>query len=42
MCKMTQEVGSQKRKGQMQMCKDLGALRSKIRRETNSRRIEYE
>jgi hypothetical protein len=44
MCTMTHEVGSQKRKGQMRMWTeyDLGALRSKIRCETNSKRIEYE
>jgi hypothetical protein len=40
----TQEVGSQKRIGQMQcgQSTNLGALRLKIRFETNSRRIEYE
>ena len=39
-CKMTQEVSSQKRKcGQST---DLGALRSKSRCERNNRQIEYE
>jgi hypothetical protein len=44
MCKMTQEVGSQKCKGQMQceQSMNLGAFRLKIMFETNSRRIEYE
>jgi hypothetical protein len=43
MYKMTQEVGSQKRKGQMKCGQgtNLGALRSKIKCEIN-RRIEYE
>jgi hypothetical protein len=39
MCKMTQEVGSQKRKGGQSM--NLGALILKIRCETNSIRIDY-
>jgi hypothetical protein len=44
MCKVTQEVGATNAKDG---CKcgqstNLGALRSKIRCETNSRRIEYE
>ena len=44
LCKMTQEVGSQKRKDR---CKcgqsmNLGALRSKIRCESKSRRTEHE
>jgi hypothetical protein len=39
MCKTTQEVGSQKCKGQSM---NLGAIRLKIRCESNSRRIEYE
>jgi len=44
MCKTTQEVGSQKRKGQYKcgQSTNLGALRSKIRCESNRRRIEYE
>jgi hypothetical protein len=45
MGKMTQEVGRQKCKGQVQMWtmyEPWCVLRSKIRHETNRRRIEYE
>jgi hypothetical protein len=43
MYRITQEVGSRKHTGQMQLWTDtnLDALKSKIRCETNSRRTEY-
>ena len=44
MCKTTQEVGSQKRQGQMQMWTEYKPWRAQIeiRCESNRRRTEYE
>jgi hypothetical protein len=44
LCKMIQEVGSQKRKGLLQIWTEceLWCLRSKIRSEASNRRIKYE